>query len=100
MGNNPTFLYLLGLITGRGHILRDSQKVIIEFSHANEFVEGIAHCPDCGWLATKSVGGNGELKCKNPICGHTVSSDVKTRYNQPLETTNSVCVRVKKRFCR
>ena len=44
--------YLLGLITGRGHIFTSSKTVAIEFSHANEFAEGIAHCQKCGYLAT------------------------------------------------
>lgn len=87
----PAFFYLLGLITGRGHILRDSKSVIIEFSHANEFVECIAHCPICGWLATKPKGVDGDtLKCKNPECNHDVDKGVKSRYNQPVETITSV----------
>ncbi|MEI8175205.1 MAG: hypothetical protein WCG28_04620, partial [bacterium] len=76
----PVKSYLLGLITGRGHFFKDSKSIAIEFSHTNEFVSGIAHCPLCGWLATEN--GNG-LKCKNPNCGHAVDPSVKKTYNQP-----------------
>lgn len=83
--------YLLGLMTGRGHILIDSKTIAIEFSHANEFAEGIAHCPKCGFLATKN--GN-DLKCKNPKCGATVSKNVKKIYNQPEETKSSLKLKI------
>jgi len=79
--------YLLGLITGRGHIFLNSKIIAIEFSHANEIVEGIAHCPKCGYLATK----NGDnLRCKNPACESIVDKSVKNTYNQPIETVESL----------
>jgi len=83
----PTFSYFLGLITGRGHLFHDSKIIAIEFSHANEYAEGIAHCPVCGWLATNN--GNG-LKCKNPACGKPVDPSVKNTYNQPVSTVESL----------
>ncbi len=83
----PVKSYLLGLITGRGHFFKDSKSIAIEFSHTNEFVSGIAHCPLCGWLATEN--GNG-LKCKNPNCGHAVDPSVKKTYNQPIATVDSL----------
>jgi len=83
--------YLLGLITGRGHIYKDSNFVAIEFSHSNEFVEGIGHCPKCGYLATKSsTAPTGMLICKNISCKSIVASSVKKIYNQPIETVNSL----------
>ena len=83
----PTFSYFLGLITGRGHLFHDSKIIAIEFSHANEFAEGVAHCPVCGWLATD----NGEgLKCKNPACGKSLDQSVKKTYNQPESTITSL----------
>lgn len=45
---SPVKSYLLGLIVGRGHFFKDSKSIAIEFSHTNEFVSGIAHCPVCG----------------------------------------------------
>lgn len=81
------YSYLLGLITGRGHFFIDSKLIAIEFSHANELVSGIAHCPLCGWLATENDSG---LKCKNPNCGHSVDPSVKKTYNQPIATVNSL----------
>jgi hypothetical protein len=83
--------YLLGLITGRGHIFKESKFIAVEFSHANEFAEGIAHCPTCGWFATQKKGGAGDsLTCKNPLCGKAVSSNVKKIYNQPKSTVDSL----------
>lgn len=84
----PTKGYFLGLITGRGHIFPDSKSIAIEFSHANEFVSGIAHCPKCGWLATEEKGGG--LRCKNPKCGQSVDPSVKKVYNQPEATIQSL----------
>lgn len=83
----PTFSYFLGLITGRGHLFHDSKIIAVEFSHANEFAEGIAHCPACGWLATNNGSG---LKCKNPACGKPVDPSVKKTYNQPESTITSL----------
>ncbi|QQR82476.1 hypothetical protein IPJ70_04345 [Candidatus Campbellbacteria bacterium] len=80
--------YLLGLITGRGHFFLDSKSIAIEFSHANEFVAGIAHCTKCGWLATDDK--KGGLKCKNPKCGHPVDPSVKKVYDQPKSTVESL----------
>ncbi len=79
--------YLLGLIAGRGHIFLDSKRIVIEFSHANEFAKGIAYCPKCGYLATK---GNYGLKCKNLECGRIVDPSVKKIYNQPKKTVASL----------
>lgn len=88
---SPEEAYFLGLITGRGHIYADSSFIAIEFSHANEFVEGIAHCPKCGYLATLPKNSTtGKLKCKNLMCGADVKSSVKRKYNQPLETVHSL----------
>lgn len=84
---SPAKSYLLGLIVGRGHFFKDSKSIAIEFSHTNEFVFGIAHCPVCGWLATENGRG---LKCKNPECEHAVDSSVKKTYNQPVGTIDSL----------
>ena len=84
---NTATAYLLGLTTGRGHILINSKTIAIEFSHANEIAEGIAHCQKCGYLATKS---GDVLKCKNPICGMIVPKNVKKIYNQPEKTKASL----------
>ncbi|MCE7506969.1 hypothetical protein LZG75_12090 [Polynucleobacter sp. IMCC30063] len=83
--------YLFGLIAGRGHIYADSSFIAIEFSHANEFVEGIAHCHSCGDLATKtSTAPEGKLVCKNASCKAIVDASVKKQYNQPAETAASL----------
>jgi hypothetical protein len=88
---SPEEAYFLGLVTGRGHIYVDSSFIAIEFSHANEFVEGIAHCPKCNYLATLPRNStSGKLKCKNALCGAEVDSSVKKEYNQPIETVNSL----------
>lgn len=66
LNNNITEItaYLLGLITGRGHIFFYSKIIAVEFSHTNEFAYGIIHCGKCGDLVTKQAGGN-EYICKN-----------------------------------
>lgn len=83
----PPFAYLLGLITGRGHFFIDSKIIAIEFSHTNEFVDGIAHCPVCGWLATDAGAG---LVCKNPACGKPVNPSTRKTYNQPEAAVRSL----------
>jgi hypothetical protein len=68
--------------------------VAIEFSHSNEFVDGIAHCPKCGYLATKPKNSE-DLLCKNTNCLSVVSANTKKRYNQPqgtLESLNQVII--------
>ena len=40
--------YLLGLITGRGTIFDSSYLITVEFSHTNEFIDGIAPSPNAG----------------------------------------------------
>lgn len=90
---NSQQAYLLGLMAGRGHIFIDNSMVAIEFSHTNEYVEGIAHCPKCGYLATKPKSApkdSNDLVCKNINCASVVSSDVKKRYNQPIGTLESL----------
>jgi hypothetical protein len=81
--------YLLGLMTGRGHLFKDNFMAAIEFSHANEFVDGIAHCEKCGYLATKPKN-NDSLICKNEQCLSIVNPSIKKRYNQPVETLQSL----------
>jgi len=82
-----TFAYLLGLITGRGHIFDNSKIIAVEFSHANEIAHGIVHCRQCGDLVTKAVGGN-KLICKN--CGREGNPKDRSSYNQPELTIQSL----------
>lgn len=82
---SPNLSYLLGLITGRGHIFVDSKTIAIEFSHANEFAYGIAYCHKCGDLATKQ---KDDLICKK--CGSKVNPKNKKSYNQPQLTIESL----------
>lgn len=79
--------YLLGLMVGRGHIFSDSNAIAIEFSHTNEFSYGIAHCPACGYLATKQ---GDFLICKNKSCKKRVDPKLRKKYNQPLFTVESI----------
>jgi hypothetical protein len=81
--------YLIGLICGKGYIYKNTHQVAIEFAHNNEFIDGIAHCEKCGYLATKSSGSD-DLRCKNQECNSTVSADSKTRYEQQKSTRESV----------
>lgn len=89
---NKSVAYLIGLIAGKGYI-EDDSKVSIEFPFVNEYVEGIAHCPLCGYLATKPSGSN-SLKCKNSSCKNSLSAaidpNIKKRYNQPSSFNSSI----------
>lgn len=78
--------YLMGLIIGRGKIFRAQRRVLIEFPHKNPVLTGIAHCDNCGWLAT----GFKSLRCKNPKCRKEVPASVKPQYEQQRETIESV----------
>jgi hypothetical protein len=79
----------MGLISGKGSFYKDTLQISIEFAHANEFIDGIAHCEKCGFMATRAVGGE-ILKCKNKDCGATVPASTKTRYEQQQSTQESV----------
>lgn len=82
---SPTKSYLLGLITGRGHFFDNSKIIAIEFSHANEYAYGIAHCQNCGDLATKK---EDKIICKK--CGSNVDPKSRSVYNQPELTIESL----------
>jgi len=82
--------YLIGLICGRGHIIKD-KKIIIEFAHKNKIAYGIAYCKKCGGLATAQKTEDNEEKelvCK--ICKRKVPSSVKKVYEQRESTINSL----------
>lgn len=89
---NTSIAYLIGLITGKGYIEGDN-KISIEFPFVNEFVEGIAHCPQCGYLATKPSGSE-YLQCKNSTCANSKSAcidpEIKKKYNQPIAFNSSI----------
>lgn len=86
---NPSTAYLIGLLCARGHIYLSSKRIVIEFAHKNKTIEGIAHCPRCGEMAT-SPAGQDYLKCKNPTCGAIVDKSVKPVYEQQLSTLRSI----------
>ena len=89
---NTSIAYLIGLITGKGYI-EEGNKVSIEFPFVNEYVDGIAHCPLCGYLATKPSGSE-YLQCKNASCTNsnaaTIDPKIKKQYNQPIAFNDSI----------
>jgi len=89
---NTSLSYLIGLIIGKGYI-EDGNKISIEFPFVNKFVEGIAHCPSCGYFATKPSG-SVLLKCKNTRCDNsksaTIDPSIKKKYNQPEAFSSSI----------
>lgn len=89
---NEQTAYLIGLITGKGYI-EENNKVSIEFPFINEYVEGIAHCPSCGFLATKPSDSD-FLKCKNEKCSKstapTIDPNIKKKYHQPSAFNSSI----------
>lgn len=83
--------YLIGLITGKGYI--DNESITIDFPCNNEFIDGIAHCPLCGYLATKP-NGHDKLKCTNKGCKNskspTLDLNLKKTYNQAESFRTSI----------
>ena len=91
---NTSIAYLIGLIVGKGYI-EGENKVSIEFPFANEVLEGIAHCPLCGYLATKPPSSSdGYLLCKNKTCKNSkipsIDSQIKKLYNQSESFQTSI----------
>ena len=62
---NPQLAYLVGLTVGRGRLF-ELGRIVIEFSHTNKTISGIAHCPECNAVATQK---KQFYTCKNPKCG-------------------------------
>ena len=91
MNLNPVESYLCGLLIGKGFI--NNENLVIQFPFKNEYVEGIAHCNICGWLATTSPP-SPILKCKNQECRNSkdpqIPEDIKTKYHQPSMFKDSI----------
>ena len=87
---NTGLFYLLGLICGKGNILSNN-NLAINFNHKDKYLEGIAHCPKCGWLAT---GFSDLLKCKNSNCNNSRSNcidrNVRKIFNQKENARKSI----------
>ena len=96
MEKSPSLFYLLGLLCGKGYILEKSLS--LNFPHKNIIVEGIAHCPMCGYLATKTFGKDDKtLKCKNTNCDKSsggIDPNIKKKYNQREGFSKSIKSRV------
>jgi hypothetical protein len=92
MKKSTSLFYLLGLICGKGYILENSLS--INFPHHKKIVEGIAHCPKCDFLATKTIGSlDNTLKCKNSKCDNSkggINSNIKKKYYQRELFTKSI----------
>lgn len=78
--------YLAGLIVGRGRLF-ESGRVVIEFSHTNKTIKGIAHCSKCHSVATQK---RGVFSCKNLECGSTGFEPIQNTYDQVAETKASI----------
>src|SRR3989344_7310649 len=79
--------YIIGLIAGRGYIIPNDNRIIIEIAHKNYVIKGIPRCPKCKGITTKR-------KEKNPLkkeicqdCGIIVE---KPRYNQKFNQREEV----------
>lgn len=86
MNSNSQLAYLAGLIVGRGRLF-DSGRAVIEFSHTNKTISGIAHCPKCNSVATQK---NKFYSCKNPKCGNSGFEPNQNTYDQVAETKASI----------
>ena len=78
--------YLVGLMVGRGRLF-DSGRVVIEFSHTNKNIAGIAHCPKCNSVATQK---SKYYSCKNSKCGLNGFVPIQQNYDQVVETKSSI----------
>jgi hypothetical protein len=83
---NPQLAYLVGLTVGRGRLF-DSGRIVIEFSHTNKTINGIAHCPKCDAVATQK---DKFYSCKNPKCGAKGFVPKQEIYDQQVETKASI----------
>jgi hypothetical protein len=84
--SNIQLAYLAGLIVGRGRLF-ESGRAVIEFSHTNKTINGIAHCPKCNSVATQK---KKFYSCKNPKCGNTGFEPIQNTYDQVAETNASI----------
>jgi hypothetical protein len=83
---NPQQAYLVGLAVGRGRLF-DTGRIVIEFSHTNKTINGIAHCPICNAVATQK---NKFYSCKNPECAANGFEPNQNVYDQLVETRWSI----------
>ena len=83
---NPQLAYLVGLTVGRGRLF-ELGRIVIEFSHTNKSINGIAHCLKCNAVATQK---NKFYSCKNPKCGATGFLPNQKVYDQLAETKDSI----------
>ena len=86
LDSNDQLAYLAGLIVGRGRLF-GSGRAVIEFSHTNRTINGIAHCPKCNSVATQK---NKFYTCKNPNCGNSGFAPVQKTYDQMSEIKESI----------
>ena len=83
---NPQLAYLVGLTVGRGRLF-ELGRIVIEFSHTNKTISGIAHCPECNAVATQK---KQFYTCKNPKCGASGFVPNQKVYDQLVETKESI----------
>ena len=83
---NSQVAYLAGLIVGRGRLF-ETGRAVIEFSHTNKNINGIAHCPKCNSVATQK---SKVYTCKNPKCGNSGFEPTQNTYDQVAETKSSI----------
>lgn len=78
--------YLIGLIIGRGRLFHQG-RIVIEFSHTNKLLTGIARCPKCNSASTQN---KKIYKCKNVKCAAVGFSPIQNIYDQVTETQDSI----------
>jgi hypothetical protein len=83
---NLQFAYLVGLTVGRGRLF-ELGRIVIEFSHTNKTINGIARCPKCESVATQK---NKFYSCKNSKCGESGFEPKQKIYDQQIDTKESV----------
>ena len=93
---DSAYAYLLGIITGRGHIHPKEKRVIIEFAHSNEYLPKIIYCDQCGDLVTgftrdkarcKSSSADGKKPAGNRNCTSTWVADSQFQHVEQRQST-------------
>ena len=88
--------YLLGLITGRGHILTEERRILVEFAHSNQYLGRIVYCDQCGDLVTgmtrssakcKSSDAYGRKPAGNRKCSSSFVADSQFKFVEQREST-------------
>ena len=83
--------YIIGLIAGRGYIIPNKNRIIIEIAHKNYVIKGIPRCSKCGGITTKRKENNPDKKEICQDCKKIVENPLyKQKFNQRDEILKTI----------